>query len=84
MPTSGFLIAPYLPSMLKMLFSAREAGDLLLMRLFASKLYTHRRKPRPAPTFVSCTVADNASRIRDGSANTSCDCTARDVVPREG
>jgi hypothetical protein len=43
--------------------------------------YEHRRKPRPAPPHRcrrspdACTVADNASRIRDGSANTSCDCT---------
>jgi hypothetical protein len=43
--------------------------------------YEHGRKPRPAPPHRcrrspdACTVGDNASRIRDGSANTSCDCT---------
>jgi hypothetical protein len=43
--------------------------------------YEHGRKPRPAPPHRcrrspdACTVGDNASRIRDGSANMSCGCT---------
>jgi len=43
--------------------------------------YEHGRKPHPAPPHRcqrspdACTVGDNASRIRDGTANTSCDCT---------
>ena len=47
----------------------------------SASAYEHRRKPRPAPPHRcrrspdARRVADNASRIRDGSANTSCDCT---------